>query len=60
MQRVKARAVSLFFVLSVLLGVSLIAAGAFLVGSVVGLMVSGALALITGHWLTFLYMKAGA
>lgn len=60
MRVVKERAVSLLFVLSVLLGVSLIAAGAFLVGSVAGLITSGLLALAAGHWLTYLHIKAGA
>ncbi len=59
-QRIRVRAVSILFVLSVLAGVTLLSAAAFVLSLALGLASSGALLLAAGHWLTYLHMKTKA
>lgn len=52
--------VALMLVISVALGVVLLSAAAWAVGTVPGLAVTGILILVAGHWLAFLRMRGGS
>lgn len=53
-------ATHLFFVVTLTLGLALVAAAAFTVSLGLGLLTSGITCIAGGHWLTFLKLRNGA
>lgn len=57
--KISQRSTALFLVITVVLGVTLLSAGAWLLSAVLGLFVTGLLVLAAGHWLAYLWMRGG-